>query len=759
VTLLWVGLALAQDTDDLGECSDVGSWYTNITAEAGVRAYGNSLGVTINDLDGDGDLDLYVASAPSRVEDALWLSGESLVYLSDFAETGELTFQEVGRAWQVDDLCEDRAPMFGDLDNDGLADLYVTVNGHNLLYRNTGVDGAPFEDVSARAGAAGHVGWGHQGFLLDYDRDGFLDVFFTNGPEDGSGLNTLLRNQGDGTLRDVSAEAGVAGVPSGKGSCVLDADGDGWLDVFVTTGREHPNHLFMNQQDGSFEDLATAWGVEDPEHRFGVGAVCEDLDNDGDPDIVLVTHDRAYGGNQLFENRGGHFVDVGLASGLAEWIDGHGLDVVDLDLDGLQDVVLSGIRTPPYVFHNQGGMKFTRLCNGAGIDNKEGVTWAVVSGDLDEDGYPEVLISHGLGRRPRDNELFHRARGISHWLKVDVQGTTHNPSQIGAKVVVTAGDLTQTRWVGDWSSFDSQGPTTLTFGLGSTQEVDSVEVTFTNGEVVTLTEVAADQVLTVVEEATRADDDADGVPDEWDLCPGTRLGWRTDGEGCATGQRGGVGIAATSPIQDAVLTAATAFSWEASVAGSSVVQVSLDGTFGPAGRLDLAPATGTSTTPTEAEWDAIVAASDGSTPLLWRVVTVSDDGLEGFSEPHRFHVALHETVVTVPEGVNVFEPAHIVVEVGEPVTWWNDSVSAGNLQNTVHDVMLMAADGTVISDLHELNGAGWFTTTFTDPGQYGFVCHRHSGPAGDHGDSAAESPAQMHASGPYRCMAGTVTVQ
>ncbi len=754
--LFSIGLALGA-TDDQGECLDAGTLFTNITNQAGVRAYGNSKGVTLNDLDGDGDLDMYVASAPSRVEDALWLSGESLVYLSEFAETGELTFAEVGHEWGLDDLCEDRSPMFGDLDNDGQGDLYVTVNGRNLFYRKQASEAEPFRDITAQAGAAGHVGWGHQGHLLDYDRDGFLDVFFTNGPEDGSGVNSLLWNQGDGTWMETTTIAGVGGTPSGKGTCVLDADDDGWPDIFVTTGREYPNQLYINQRDGTFEDQAALWGVEDPEHRFGVGTVCEDLDNDGDVDILLITHDQVYGGNQLLENRGGRFIDIGVASGLGEWIDGHGSDIVDIDLDGYQDIVLSGIKTPPYVFRNNGDMTFSRLCNGAGITAEEGVTWSVVAGDLDQDGYPEVLVSHGLGRRPRDNELYQNLGGESHWLKVEVQGTTHNPSQLGARVRVTGAGMTQTRWVGDWSSFDSQGPLTLTFGLGSATVADEVEVTFTDGTSVTTSNVDANQVLSVIESASRSDDDSDGVPDEWDSCPGTRLGWRTDGAGCTLGQRSGIGLALSEPAQDAVLTGPPTFSWSASTEASAVVQISLDGTFGPAGRLDLGPASEASYTPTDSEWAEVLAASDGSRALLWRVVAYTPDGAEGLTDPRRFHAALHTNLVRVPQGVNIFEPAHIVLGLNEPVTWWNDSVSAGNLQNEIHDISLVAPDGLVVGNLHELNGAGFFTTSFDQVGTYSFICHRHSGP-GTHGDHAMESPVHLYAEGPYRCMAGTVSV-
>ncbi len=746
--------------DSLGECEDVGQWFQVITEESKARAFGNSLGVTINDFDGDGDNDLYVATGPSRSEGAIYYSGENLLYLNRFAETGELVFDEVGGEWGMDDLCEDRSPMYGDLDNDGLNDLYISVNGRNIVYRN---DGGNYVDVTAEAGAAGHPGWGHQGFLFDFDRDGFLDVFFTNGPEDGSGFNTLLRNQADGTFQDVSVSAGVAGDPSGKGACVLDADGDGWQDIFVATGREYGNHLFMNLRDGTFRDEALERGLSDPLQRFGVGANCEDMDNDGDPDILLITHDKTYTGNQLFQNEGGSFVDVASSAGVVDWVDGHGSALIDLDLDGYLDIVMSGIRTLPYIFHNNGDMTFSRLCGGAGITQVEGLTWAAVGGDLNGDAYPEVYISHGLGRRPRENELFlnvaNSEGGVdNNWLTVEVQGVTHNPSALGAKVEVEGSDgVTRTRWVGAWSSFDSQGPLPITFGMGQAALAETVTVTFTNGQVQTFEDVAVNQQITVIEETDRADDDADGVPDEWDICPGTRLGRRTDGEGCAVGQRAGAAAGLVYPAQDEVLTEAYTFQWDGELS-SAVLQVSLDGTFGPAGRLDYGPVSGNEYALSGDEWTALQDASDGTVPLLWRIAGVGADGGEVLTEPRRFHVAIPTTVVDVPEGANIFAPSHVIVEAGTTVTWWNNSVSAGNLQNEPHDVQLIDPDGRAATHLHDLNGAGFATWIFNDPGVWHYLCHRHSG-VGTHDDAMMEGTHAHRAEGPYRCMAGTVTVQ
>jgi plastocyanin len=756
VAALLLGVAAAADIgrDGTGECLlvDRAVFESIDGADSGVRGYGNSRGLNLNDFDGDGDLDLFVAQAVSReVEGPTW-SGDDMLYIHDL---GDLEFHEDGHDWGVDDGCENRSPMFGDLDNDGVPDLFVTVNGRSVFYHNRNWE--HYDDVTSQAGAANEPAWGHQGFLFDYDRDGFLDVFWTNGPEDGSGDNILLLNQGDGTFRDTTDEAGVAGVPSGKGTCVLDADVDGWPDIFVTTGREYGNQLYINQHDGTFRDEALERGVVDPLNRFGVGVTCGDTDNDGDPDILLITHDRTWTGNQFFRNDGGTFVDIAEEAGLMDLIDGHGSLMLDVDDDGWLDVVMSGIKTPPYLYLNNHDGTFARVCDGGGIQQDDGLTWAVAGADFTGDGYPELYIADGLGRRPRDDEFFRNLGGTNHYLTVAARGLSHNPSQLGAKIEVVTGAQTVTRWVGHWSSFDSQGPLAETFGLGTATHANVVRVTFTDGSVAELTDVPADQAIVVDEPTDFADADHDGVVDGWDVCPETRLGDRTDGEGCGYGQRGGPGVALLSPAEDTVMTEAGTFTWSTEAA-SVVLQISYAGHFGPSGRLDFGPVTGGSYTLTEADWASLLSVSDGSKALSWRLVASGTDGEQVVTDARRFNVALPTNVVHIPYGVNAFMPAHIVVDAGTPITWWNDPVAAGNLQNEPHDVQLADEHGSNITNMNTLNGAGFFTWTFNEPGVYNYICHRHSG-TGSATDSVPESHMFHRAPGPYRCMAGTVTVR
>jgi plastocyanin len=121
-------------------------------------------------------------------------------------------------------------------------------------------------------------------------------------------------------------------------------------------------------------------------------------------------------------------------------------------------------------------------------------------------------------------------------------------------------------------------------------------------------------------------------------------------------------------------------------------------------------------------------------------------------------VAVPTQTVHIPLGINIFSPAHIVVPVGSAVTWWNDSVSAGNLQNEDHDVAIVNSVGSTLPDMEDLDGGGVYTHVFDSPGTWSYICHRHSG-AAVHTNEVFESNYAHRAPGPYRCMSGTVTVR
>jgi hypothetical protein len=267
--------------------------------------------------------------------------------------------------------------------------------------------------------------------LLDFDNDGRLDVFFTNGAripglakDDPRFWNRLYRNQGDGTFRDVTEGAGVRGEGYSMGAAAADFDNDGWTDLYVTGVNR--NVLYRNERGARFADVTERAGVagfgEGGKKLWSVGAAWLDYDNDGDLDLFVANYldwslennricgaegrrlscpPTDYGGlpNLLYRNEGsGRFTDVSTATGIAGHVGkGMSVAVADADGDGLLDVFVANDRLRNFLFRNVGGRGFVEAGVEAGVAyTEDGVP---VSGmgadfrDLDEDGRPDVFLT------------------------------------------------------------------------------------------------------------------------------------------------------------------------------------------------------------------------------------------------------------------------------------------------------------------------------------------------------------------------------
>ncbi|HCO92753.1 MAG TPA: hypothetical protein DIU00_02180 [Phycisphaerales bacterium] len=316
-----------------------------------------------------------------------------------------------------------------DYDNDGDIDIYflngaplkgteVEVKPKNALYRNEG--GWKFTDVTERAGV-GDSGYGLGVTVGDYDNDGDLDIYLNN-----YGPNVLYRNNGDGTFTDVAQKAGVDnGFHVGAGTCFLDADKDGDLDLYVSiyldfSYEKHvttttkgfpvyanprfyppmPDFLYRNNGDGTFTDVSKSSGVGD-HAGWGMGIVCGDYDNDGDTDVFIGND---VGENFLFENDGtGKFEEVGLMTGAAYDIHGDeqgsmGVDCGDYDNDGLLDFYVTSYQGQlATLYRNLGGGMFedVTLVTGAGAGTLPHVTWGNSFVDFDNNGFRDIFIACG----------------------------------------------------------------------------------------------------------------------------------------------------------------------------------------------------------------------------------------------------------------------------------------------------------------------------------------------------------------------------
>jgi enediyne biosynthesis protein E4 len=297
--------------------------------------------------------------------------------------------------------------------------------------------------------------------VADYDHDGWPDIYVACD----STPSWLFRNQRDGTFREEALERGVAlsedGLEqAGMGIATGDFDLDGRVDMFKTHFADDTNGLYRGDGKGFFDDVTIRAGIGVETRYVGWGAGMVDLDNDGLPDLFMVT--------------GGVYPEVE------------------------RTLPAYPFRTPRLVFRNLGNGRFEELIEEAGpgvaaVHTSRGCAF----GDFDNDGDVDVLVWN-MNEPP--SLLRNDVSGDGHWLKVLLAGTTSNRSAIGARVTVTYGTRTQVQDVTAQSSFYSVNDRRLHFGLGAATTAD-VSIRWPNGNTERIAAVKADQLVVVREGA------------------------------------------------------------------------------------------------------------------------------------------------------------------------------------------------------------------------------------------------------------------
>jgi hypothetical protein len=524
-------------------------WFEDVTERAGVDfvyeagAHGQFLlpeimggGAALFDYDGDGDLDLYLTNGNDAASAA---RPEAVARDRLYRQGKDGRFEDVTVKAGVGDTGYGMGVAVGDYDNDGDLDLYVTNYGRDLLYRNGG-DGT-FEDVTARAGVA-VAGWSSSAAFFDYDRDGFLDLFVARYVEydpkksctDAAGRpdycspkmfptqsDVLLHNDGDGTFTDVSAASGIVrGSGAGLGVTLIDADDDGWPDMFVANDGS-ANQLWLNQRDGTFRDGALLLGVAYNLHgaaEAGMGVVAADLDSDLRPDLFIThlgnetnTFYRNLGGKNGFEDRSG-------ASGLATaHLTGFGTAALDVELDGDLDLVIANGRVtrgkargdtsvgPPWdafaepnlLYLNRGSAAFVKETEaGRAFTTPLEVSRAAAIGDIDSDGDVDIVVAN-IGSRAR---LYaNRADRAGHWLGVRAVDPRYRRDAVGAEItVVPVGGSRRRGWVNPGCGYLGSNDPRVHFGLGQAASIESVMVEWPDGSTESFTVPGIDRYVTLV---------------------------------------------------------------------------------------------------------------------------------------------------------------------------------------------------------------------------------------------------------------------
>jgi len=497
-------------------------------------------GAAIVDYDDDGWPDVLLVNGARLASD----KGEAVSVSHLYRNNHDGTFADVTRTAGLSATGWGQAVCAGDYDNDGHVDLFMTYYGQQVLYRNNG-DGT-FADVTRTSGLSqAKPRWNTGCAFLDFNRDGRLDLFvsayvdygdamrFAPGSRDncfwkGHGVmcgphglsgssNTLYRANPDGTFTDVSERARLltARPAFGLTPLVLDADNDGWPDIYVANDST-ASLLFHNNHDGTFKEIGLSAGVAlnaDGRAQAGMGVSAGDYNRDGWLDIIKTNFDDDT--PSLYRNLGGGtFEDATAAGGLGVNTSylGWGAGFIDVDLDSWPDIFMVnghvypeadriggryGYAQQKLLYRNLGNGRFEDVSSraGAAVLEKKAARGAAF-GDLFNTGRQDIVVNN-MNDAP---SLLHDcAAPPGHSVVVQLIGTRSNRSAIGARVTASVAGRRLIDEVRSGGSFCSQNDLRLHFGLGARTRVDRLEVAWPSGAADAIAAIDADQIVVIRE--------------------------------------------------------------------------------------------------------------------------------------------------------------------------------------------------------------------------------------------------------------------
>ncbi|WP_250432640.1 FG-GAP-like repeat-containing protein [Hanstruepera flava] len=455
-----------------------------VVMSAGDLEYGS--GVSFIDFNNDGWDDISLATESGSQSEFFLNNQDGTFTRQNFA----LTSNNV----------QGRQIVWADYDNDGDKDLMVVSNTDgNHLYNNNGA--FMFTEVTALAGlpTTNIETWGAS--FGDINNDGFLDLFLSNRDDNFVQPNRLFLNNQDGTFSDISIAAGIH-TSSHLSFCsaFFDYDNDGWQDIYVINDKNfNENFLYHNNGDNTFTNVAAAAGVNVA--IDAMTATIGDYNNDGWFDIYITN--TPIGGNVFYKNNGdGTFTDVTTVTGTALNSFAWGSVFLDADNDMDLDMYVScsmdgsipSLASAQFYTNNADE---TFSTPSAGFLGDTGISHSNAIGDVDNDGYPEILVSNSNN----ENVFLWKnvATQTNNWLKVNLQGVLSNKDGIGSKIEISVNGNKQYRYTLCGEGYISQNSNTEFFGLGSNTVVEYIKVTWLSGQVDYLENVSANNTLTIVE--------------------------------------------------------------------------------------------------------------------------------------------------------------------------------------------------------------------------------------------------------------------
>ncbi|HEY6122195.1 MAG TPA: CRTAC1 family protein [Pyrinomonadaceae bacterium] len=551
--LLSLGAVTGQNSTPYAPSRSPGVRFVNVARQAGLNAetiYGDEhrnryllettgSGAAFIDYDNDGWQDVFLAGGTRLDGLPPNVSSTNRLYRNN----GDGTFTDVTTKAGLVRTGWAQGVCVGDYDNDGYDDLFISSYGKNALYHNNGI--GIFTEVAEKAGVANNrTVWGSGCAFLDYDRDGYLDLFVASYidldlktaplPETGpclykgltvacgppgltGGINMLYHNEGNGKFTDVSEKAGITKTNGtyGLGVLTADFDNDGWPDIYVANDSA-PAALYHNNKNGTFTDIGIEAGCAlsiDGKPQAGMGVTAGDYDRDGWLDIFKTNF--AGDTSSLYHNTArGIFEDVTFSAGLGlntRWL-GWGCGFIDIDNDGWPDIFLvnghvypeveklgteTGYAQRKVLYQNLHNGRFTDVSAIAGeVVMEPNASRGCAFGDYDNDGDVDVLIN-SVNALP---QLFKaESSNQNNWITIKTIGVKSNRSGIGARIKCITEDGSQIDEVRSGGSYYSQNDLRIHFGLGKNQRVKTIEIQWPSGQVDTLNNIAANQIIIVKE--------------------------------------------------------------------------------------------------------------------------------------------------------------------------------------------------------------------------------------------------------------------
>ncbi|MCL4705999.1 VCBS repeat-containing protein [bacterium] len=504
-------------TDDL--CAQQnGIFFEDITSASGIGNSGKTNSVAFTDVNHDGLPDILT------IEN----SGNKLYLNNGY---GKFIVQAPLASLPNDEVMY--VGILGDYDQDGNLDLFVggeespgSATGQRpcFLFKNNG--NGNFEDVSTSSKIAAISARVFSATWFDFDNDGFLDLFLGTVQESS---NYFLRNQGNGTFSNLTANVGVNGFFSDtRGVAAGDYDNDGDMDIVIPNTGPTRNYFFRN--DGNtFAEIAKGLGVA-MESDFSHSAEFADYDNDGDLDLLVGNNDQV-GPLRLFRNDSNSFIEVTALSGLdptAPYFRGSAF--ADFDNDGLLDLVFVPRATNKRIsiYRNQGNGKFVDATISAGIDSLLHANTLAVA-DYDNDGRLDIYFGT-YEVEPRDR-LYRNTSTARNWLNIKLVGVKSNTFGVGAWIELIAQGKKQYRQINAGYGYHTQNDFVQHFGLGNATLVDSIRIVWPSGKVQILTSLTTNQLYTVIEQDGNSSPPA--VPQNLSATAGNQqitLNWQANSE-------------------------------------------------------------------------------------------------------------------------------------------------------------------------------------------------------------------------------------